>query len=151
MRSAALPHRDSRRHGAQNVDPCVWHSYCSCPVGRNHRHDPQRSWMEIITFVHKSYRLLARPDVLIHRGTSASSKLFSGWLMLDFRVLAEQSLNKCRKQRFAPLSDIGHKVDVLGVPFSAPPPAGPYGRHSQRLRRTPPRVTGSPVAFFTIP
>jgi hypothetical protein len=26
-----------------------------------------------------------------------------------------------------------------------------YGRQSHRLRRTPPRVTGSPLAFFTIP
>jgi uncharacterized protein GlcG (DUF336 family) len=45
----------------------------------------------------------------------AAMPIKRGRLMLDFRVLAEQSLNERRKQRFAPLSDIGHKREETEI------------------------------------
>ena len=37
------------------------------------------------------------------------------WLMLDSRVLSDQQLNESTQQRFAPLSDVVHKLEETEV------------------------------------
>jgi len=55
-----------------------------------------------------------QPTGLSHEASTAH-QWFVGRLILDSRVLSDQQLNERMKQRFAPLSDIVHKLEETEV------------------------------------